>query len=95
MYSGLLSSLSTTKEKQIWGLFELEKKLKLREPKQQVGERAEQLEQADTKCCQILYNLNLRGHFSFKFEKYWLYAQGKFLYMIEMKCKWSYMVPAV
>lgn len=52
------------------------KKKKLRELKEQVGERAEQLEQTNTKRCQILYNLNLRGHFGFKFEKYWLYAQG-------------------
>lgn len=61
------------------------------------GERAEQLEQAATKCCQILYTVQLRGHFGFKFEKYWLYAQrdvGKFFYTIKIKCKSSFMAQA-
>lgn len=61
------------------------------------GERAEQLEEANTKCCQILYTIQLRGHFGFKFEKYWLYAQGdvgKFFCMTEIKCKSSFMVQA-
>lgn len=56
MYSGLLSFPSTTKEKHIWGLSEL-KKVKMKWIEPAGGERAEQLEQQETTCCQTLDNL--------------------------------------
>lgn len=88
-YSGLPSSSSTTRQKHIWGLFEL-KKLKIKRIEATGGERAEKLEQADTKCCQILYNpLNWEATLALNLKNtdFMLRgATGKFLDTIEIKC---------